>query len=190
MNPDQSSRNTTHKESTFLPNVRFPIASFPKVHIIRIDLPPTLITSDGDWDIAGPEFARILDVILPPWDKQPSPDTNCLPANANTVDDVNIHHLEINGITWLDHNVMVTLSTRQPLKYMKTLTFKQPLVWCGVCNAIDAPGFKYEFSQLERQHGSKSGKEKGPVTGRGLKIVYEDGTGLPVCLSSHSRYII
>lgn len=108
---------------------------FTRLNAIRIDLPTTHVTGEGDFDFAAPEISQILH--------------EGIPGNI-------IQHLEIRGVTWLDPSVMRHLA--EGLPNLRTLKLKQPLVWCGLCNTIGAPA----FTSIPR------------------KIVYEDGSGLPV----------
>jgi hypothetical protein len=132
-----------HYSSTVYKTPKYFLEPFLRLNSIRIDLPTTHVTEEGDFDFAAPEILQIL--------------YEGIPSNI-------IHHLEIRGVTWLDPFVMRHIA--EGLPNLRTLKLMQPLVWCGLCNTLGAPAF----------------------TALPNKIVYDDGTGLPVGISSQMGY--
>ena len=108
-----------HYTSTVYKTPRCLIEPFIRLNSLRIDLPTTHETDQGDFDFASPELAQII--------------RESIPANA-------VQHLEIRGITWLDPFVMRHIADGVP--NLRTLRLMQPFVWCGLCNTIGAPSFE------------------------------------------------
>ncbi|KAF8586749.1 hypothetical protein K439DRAFT_916836 [Ramaria rubella] len=108
-----------HYSSIVYKTPRYLLEPFKRLNSLRMDLPTTHVTWEGDFDFAAPEIAQILH--------------EGIPGNI-------IQHLVIVGITWLDPFVMRHLA--EGLPNLQTLRLKQPLVWCGLCNTIGAPSFK------------------------------------------------
>jgi hypothetical protein len=108
-----------HYTSTVYKTPRYLLEPFLRLNSLRIDLPTTHETGEGDFDFAAPEVATIIH--------------EGIPAKI-------IQHLEIRGITWLDPFVMRHIAEGVP--NLRSLRLKQPLVWCGLCNTIGAPSFK------------------------------------------------
>lgn len=126
-----------HYSSTVYKTPKSLLEPFIRLNTIRIDLPTTHVTGEGDFDFGAAEISQILHEGI----------------TGNT-----IQHLEIHGITWLDPSIMRHLAVGLP--NLRTLKLKQPLVWCGLCNTVGAPSFTTIPS----------------------RIIYDDGTGLPVSM--------
>jgi len=122
----------TTPDVNLIPSLK--LKQFQRLHSFRFDLWPS--NSEEGSDISAPEVATVLDGISDARD--------------------NIEHLVLHGIDWLDPFVMWAISERFP--NLRSLQFRQPQVWCGVCNTTGMPSF-----------------EENP-----MRIIYDDGNGLPV----------
>ncbi|KIJ49150.1 hypothetical protein M422DRAFT_246956 [Sphaerobolus stellatus SS14] len=121
---------------------------FTRVKTLRLSLPPTIkiksCSGENEEPVGGPQVALTLDALIPP-------------SAAGRIE-----HLEMHGIAWLDPYVMGNVAER--MKRLRTLGFRQPLVWCGVCNTLDVPSFQDNPG----------------------KVVYEGGGGLP---AAYARFL-
>lgn len=135
------------------------LSKFTRFHTLRMDFPPTHITSFGtDSDIGAPQLEEIFTHAIPSQDP-PRYGDNSKPSPC-------IKHLIIQGITWLEPMAMGHLSQFFP--YLRTLTLKQPFIWCGACNTIGNPDFM-DFLSAPRKY-------------KAIELVYTDSgcRGLPV----------